>query len=133
MKLGLPLLCLAALALCTQQARAEPIRWIQPGHEAKDTLEYRIVSVEVADGWQLLEELWRAGEVRGGLVVPLASMTVVARTTRGGVVSEVSEPVVYVPEPSLLLGLVSGCGVLALSASSASRPQASQKCRSFHS
>lgn len=118
MKLGLALLCLVALALVTQQARAESVRWIQPDYEAGDTFEYRIVSVEVALGWQPLEELWRVGEVRGAVVAPLVSVTVEARTWRGGVVSEVSEPVVYVPEPGGLLGLVVGIAALCVLANS---------------
>ncbi len=113
-RLGLALLCLAALALCTQQARAESVRWLQPGHEAGDTWEWRVVAVEVSDDWQPLEELWRVGATRGAIVTPMVSWTVEARTWRDGVVSVASEPVVYVPEPGVLLGLVAGAGCLFL-------------------
>ena len=109
MKLGLALLC---LAFVTQQARAESIRWLQPDHEPGDTWEYRVLSIEAVSDWQPLEELWRVGEVRGAVVAPRALVTVQARTWRSGVVSDSSEPVVYVPEPSLLLGLLAGMSVL---------------------
>ncbi len=131
MKLGLALLCLVALALCVQQARAESIRWTQPDHEEGDTFEFRVISVEVAEGWQPLNELWSLSEIRGAVVAPLVSMTVEARTTRDGVVSEVSEHRIYVSEPSLHLGLLVGLGVMASRAVRASRPHGSQKCRSF--
>ena len=90
---------------------AESIRWLQPDYEAGDTWEVRITAVEVAPGWQPLEELWHVGEVRGAVVSPIVSMTVEARTWRGGVVSEVSNPVVIVPEPGGL-GLLAGLGVM---------------------
>lgn len=118
MKFGPAILCLAALALFNQQARAESIRWIHPGHEEGgtfeegDTFEYRVVSVEVAPGWRPLKELYRLGEIRGAVVDPLVSMTVEARTTRDGVTGAVSAPKVYVPEPGMLAGLV--VGVVAL-------------------
>ena len=131
MRLGLSLLCLVVLALVTQQARAESIRWL--GEEG-DRWEYRVTSVEVVPGWQPLEEMWHLGEVRGAVVEPLVSMTVEARTWRDGVVGVASERHVYVPEPPLLLGLVVGCVALAFSrASRASRPSASQTCRSRQS
>ena len=134
MKLGPALLCLAALALCTQSARAESIRWLQPDYEEGDTWQYRVISIEAVPGWRPLEELWRVGEVRGAVVSPLVSMTVEVRTWRGGVVSEVSQPVVIVPEPSLLSGLAVGCVALACSrASRASRPRASHTWRSRQS
>ena len=130
MKLGLAALCLVVLVLLTQQARAESIRWTQPDYEAGDTWEYRVLSVEVAPGWHPLKQLWNVGEIRGAVVEPLVSMTVEARTTRDGVTGVVSAPKVYVPEPSLSVGLVVGCAALAFSAS---RPRASQKWRSFKS
>ena len=102
---------LLLLALSVQTASAETIRWSQPDFEEGDTWEYRVISVEVAPGWQPMDELWRLTEIRGAVVAPLVSMTVVARTTRAGVVGEVSEPRVYVPEPGGL-GLLAGLGVL---------------------
>lgn len=122
-------LALALLALSAQPAGAESIRWMQPDYEEGDTWEYRVVSVEVEQGWQPLNELWRLGEIRGAVMEPLISMTVEARTTRDGVVGAVSEEHIYVPEPSLSVGLLVGCAALALSASRASRPRASQKWR----
>ena len=126
----LALLCLACLS---GQASAESIRWTQSDYEAGDRWEYRVLAVEVAPGWQPLKELWHVGEVRGAVVAPLVSMTVDARRWRDGVVSEVSEKHVYVPEPSLLSGLAVGCVALASRASRASRPRASQTCRSRQS
>ncbi len=127
MKLGT---ALAILVLFAQQASAESMLWMQPDYEEGDTWEYRVISVEVAPGWHPLKQLWQVGEKRGAVVEPLVSMTVEARTTRDGVVSEVSEEHVYVDEPSLSVGLVVGCVALALRAS---RPRASQKCRSRNS
>ena len=133
MKLGLAALCLAVLTLLTQQARAESIRWMQPDFEPGDTWEYRVVSVEVEQDWQPMKELWNVGEIRGAVVEPLVSMTVEARTTRNGVTGAVSAPKLYVPEPSLSVGLAVGCAALAFIAFMASRPQGAQKWRSFKS
>ena len=130
MKLGITLLCLAVLALLTQQARAEPIlfAWEQPDYETGDTWEI------LKDGtWIPLVPIWGSGGVHSALVEASLPTTVRARTTRGGVVSGVSVPKVYVPEPSLSVGLWVGCAALAFSASMASRPPASQKWRSFKS
>lgn len=106
---------------------------MQPDFEPGDTFEYRVVSVEVEQGWQPMKALWQLGEMRGAVVEPLVSMTVEARTTRDGVTGAVSAPKVYVDEPSLSVGLFVGCAVLAFSASRASRPRASQKWRSRQS
>lgn len=111
-KLGLALLCLAIFALLSQQARAESVRWLQPDYEAGDTWEWRVVEIEVSDAWLPLEALWQVGEVRGAVVAPLLSVTLEARAWRDGVVSQVSVPVVYVPEPGVLAGLVVGVAAL---------------------
>jgi len=123
----------AVLVLCAQQAGAESIRWVQPDHEPGDTFEYRVISVEVDEAWRPLESAWKLGGIHGAFMEPLVSMTVEARTTRGGVTGAVSAPKVYVSEPSLQLGLAIGCIALATSASRASRPRASQKWRSCQS
>lgn len=133
MKLGFALLCLVALALFTQQARAESIRWMQPDYEEGDTWEYRIIDVEPVSEGRHVEERLRVGEVHWADIAPLVSLKIQMRTWRKGAVSEWSKPVVYLPEPGLVGGLVAGCGALALSAFIASRPQASQKYRSFKS
>ena len=99
------------LLLIAGQASAESVRWLQPDYEAGDRWEYRVVAVEVADTWRPLEELWHFGEIRGAVVSPIVSMTVEARSWRGGEVSEVSKPVVIVPEPGGL-GLLAGLGVM---------------------
>lgn len=131
MKLGLAALCLVVLVLCTQQARAESIliAWEQPGYEAGDTWEIG----RSGGAWVPLVPIWGAGGVHSALIEASLPTTVVARTTRDGVVSEVSEPHVYVDEPSLSVGLLVGCAALAFSASRASRPRASQKWRSRNS
>lgn len=125
MKLGLAVLCFAALALFTQQARAEPIlvAWGQPSYAPGDTWE-----IEQGGGaWAPLVPLWSSGGVHSALVEASLPATMRARTTRGGVVSEESEPKIYADEPSLSVGLF--VGALALIALRASRPQASQKCK----
>lgn len=104
------LLFIAAFILAGP-ANTESIRWMQPDYEKDDTFEYRVVSVEVEQGWQPLKELWNVGEIRGAVVEPLVSMTVEARTTRDGVTGAVSEELLYVPEPGGL-GLLAGIGVL---------------------
>ncbi len=133
MKLCLAALCLVVLVLFAQQAGAESIIWMQPGHKKGDTFEYRVVAVEAEQGWHALKALWQVGERRGAVVEPLVSWTVEARTTRDGVTGAVSAPKVYVDEPSLSVGLLVGCAALAFSASRASRPRASQKWRSRNS
>ena len=113
MRLGFAILCLAVFTLLSQQARAESVRWMQPDYEPRDTWEWRVVEVEVSDTWLPLELLWQVGNEHGAVVEPLLSWTVEARTWRDGVVSEVSEPHVYVPEPGVLVGLVAGISCLA--------------------
>ena len=102
------------LLLITSPAHAESILWMQPAHEEGDMFEYRVVSVEVEPEWQVLEELWTVGEVRGAVVPAIVSWTVEARTTRDGVTGQVSEQKVYVlPEPGGL-GLLAAIGLLGL-------------------
>lgn len=107
------LVALALIALCTlliaQSARSHTVvRWMQPDQQAGDRWEVSF------DGgpWLPLEPAWSAGNVHGAIVDPLAEVSAAARVWRGGEVSEVSEPRLYVPEPSRLSLLVAG--VLAL-------------------
>jgi len=127
-KLGFALLCLAVFTLCTRGARAESIliAWVQPDYEVGDRW-------ELAPIWAQLVPIWGSGGVHSAFVEVSLPATLQVRTWRGLNVSDTSEPVVYVPELSLLTGLVVGCVVIACSASRASRPQASQKWRSFQS
>lgn len=129
MRLGLPLLCLVVLTLLTQQARADDsLRWRQSdcavgeACEEEDTTEYRIL-VGLGYGttdWLEVTDPWLAGEVHGGTIVDVPEGGhVEMRTWRSvfwegeweDVMSE-SGPIpaiLYVPEPSLLLGLGVGC------------------------
>ena len=103
MKLGLAVLCFALFA---QQARAEPIlvAWGQPSYAPGDTWE-----IEQGGGaWRPLVPIWSAGGLHSALVEASLPATVRARTWRGDVVSEASEPHVYVPEPPIWIGLMAG-------------------------
>ena len=79
---------------------------ITPDYVAGDTW-------EISPTWLPLVPIWGSGGVHSALVEVSLPVTVEARTWRDGVVSEVSEPVVYVPEPGGLVGLLAGIGVLA--------------------
>ena len=101
------LLLLLALSVQTASADTVLIAWVQPDYLAGDTWE---VSWGTAP-WVPLAPIWGSEGVHSALVEASLPAIVNVRAWRGGVVSEVSEPVAYVPEPGGL-GLLAGLGVL---------------------
>jgi len=109
MRLGFAALVLVIFALCVQQAKAHPtlIGWEQHDYAPGDTWEI-VWDCEDPDGFQPLEPMWGSEGARVALVDPGLECTAIARTWRDGVVSEESEPVVYVLEPPMWMGLFAG-------------------------
>lgn len=134
---------IAVALLCTSQARADSIRWRQTdcevGEECEDTdsFEYRICTGFGTGEWLSFTDEWLAGEVYGGNTITMPPEAtppgayIQMRTWRydeeaGEDAFNTSEPKLYVPEPGLLLGLVVGIGVLALTRSRSRRAASSE-------